>query len=102
MPITSQNPVTVDYPEIPFDRLLVSIAVSPLIVAGGTAVEGAASLRCVPYRVRPDGQIETRDDRGWSYSTSQMFADSANDPALAAAVSVMFSSIQQFLSAKGV
>ena len=99
MPIVSTNPTAPSHPEIAYDRLGVSLAVSPIWQASD--VEAAVSITAIPYRVLPDGSIDKRPDLQWTFSTGQAFADSANDPALAAAATSLMTAIQTFLAAKG-
>lgn len=99
MPITIQ-PKTEAYPDIPYDKALVSLAISPIV--NGSAVEAALSLRVVPYRVLPDDTIDTNEALAYNEAIGNVFERSRSDPALAAAAGVVFDAVQQFLTARGV
>lgn len=99
MPILTTTPKAIDHPEIPFDRLGVSLAISPIWKPDD--VEAAVSITAIPYRVLPDGSIDKLEKAAWSYNNGQVFADAAHDPVLADAVSTMMVAIQAFLAAKG-
>lgn len=99
MAIISTTPKTFTHPDIPFDRLGVSLAISP--VWQPTDVEAAMSIRAVPYRVLPDGSIDKDENSAWTFSTGSAFADAQNDSALAVASSTLMTAIQDFLTAKG-
>lgn len=99
MPITTSAPKTVTHPDIPFDCLGVSLAISP--VWQPTDVEAAVSIRAVPYRVLPDGSIDKDENAAWTFNTGSAFADAQNDPALAVAAGTLMTVIQNFLTAKG-
>ena len=99
MPILTSAPKAITHPEIPYDRLGVSLAISPIWKPND--VEAAVSITAVPYRVLPDGSIDKMDAAAWSYNNGQVFADSLSDPALAEAASALMTAVQTFLSAKG-
>lgn len=99
MPILTATPKPIAHPEIPYDRLGVSLAISPIWKPDD--VEAAVSITATPYRVLPDGSIDKQDGAAWSYNNGQVFADSLTDPALAEAAGAIMATIQQFLSAKG-
>ena len=93
------TPRTVANPEIPYDKSLVSLAISPIVQGGD--IEAAMSMRCVPYRVI-DGAIESREDLAVTINSGAVFAESAQDPALAAAAQTIWTAIQTYLSTKGI
>lgn len=97
MPFTI-NPTTVENPEIPFDKALIYLAISPIIQGGD--IEGALSVRVVPYR-KINNKIETREDKAISINSGSVFADSAVDPVLAQAVTTISTALQTYLAAKG-
>ena len=93
------TPRTVANPEIPYDKTLVSLAISPIVL--GSDIEAAMSLRCVPYRV-VDGAIESREDLAVTINSGAVFAESEQDPAIAAAAQKIWDALQTYLSAKGI
>jgi hypothetical protein len=99
MPILTSTPKVIDSPEIPYDRLGVSLAISPIWKQND--VEAAVSITAVPYRVLPDGSIDKLESGAWSYNCGQVFAASENDPALAEAATALMTAVQNFLAAKG-
>jgi hypothetical protein len=99
MPITI-SPKSVAFPEIPYDKSLVYLNISPIVQ--GAEIEAAMNLRVVPYRILPDGMVDVAEAMAYNESVGQAFAQSATDPALAAAAGVIFSAIQAFLTARGV
>ena len=99
MPILTTTPKSVSNPEIPFDRLGVSLAISP--IWRPTDVEAAVSIMAVPYRHLPDGSIEKLESADWTYNNGQVFSDSLSDPALDEAATALMTAIQNFLQAKG-
>ena len=99
MPILTTTPKAITFPEIPYDRLGVSLAISPIWKPND--VEAGVSIMAIPYRVLPDGSIDRLDAAAWSYNNGQVFADSLTDPALAAAAGAMMDAVQAFLAAKG-
>lgn len=99
MPILTSTPKAISNPEIPYDRLGVSLAISPIWKPND--VEAAVSITAIPYRVLPDGSIDKLEAAAWSYNNGQVFANSLTDPALAAAASALMTAVQNFLAAKG-
>lgn len=99
MPILTAAPLAIEHPEIPFDRLGVSLAISPIWKPDD--VEAAVSITAVPYRVLPDGSIDKLESAAWGYNCGQVFSDAENDPALADAAAALMTAIQTFLAAKG-
>lgn len=99
MPITI-TPKAEQHPDIPYDKALVSLAISPIVQ--GTNVEAAMALRVVPYRELPDGTIDTNEALAYNEAIGNVFERSRSDPALAAAAGVVFDAVQQFLTARGV
>lgn len=99
MPILTSAPKAITNPEIPYDRLGVSLAISPIWKPND--VEAAVSITATPYRVLPDGSIDKLDSASWGYNNGQVFADSLTDPALAEAATALMTAIQNFLVAKG-
>lgn len=93
------TPRAVANPEIPYDKTLVSLAISPIVLGGD--IEAAMSMRCVPYRV-VDGAIESREDLAVTINSGAVFAEAQQDPALAAAAAAIWDALQTYLEAKGV
>lgn len=93
------TPRTVVNPEIPYDKTLVSLAISPIVLDGD--IEAAMSMRCVPYRV-VDGAIESREDYAVTVNSGAVFAESAMDPALAAAAQQIWDALQNYITAKSI
>ena len=99
MPILTSTPKAITHPEIPYDRLGVTLAISPIWKPND--VEAAVSITATPYRVLPDGSIDKLEKAAWGYNNGQVFADSLSDPVLAEAASALMTAVQNFLSAKG-
>lgn len=93
------TPRTVANPEIPYDKTLLSLAISPIVLGGD--IEAAMSLKCVPYRVI-DGVVESREDLAVTINSGAVFAQAQQDPALAAAAQAIWDALQTYLSAKGI
>lgn len=99
MALLTSSPIETAHPEIPYDKLGVSLSISPIWKP--TDVEAAVAIRAVPYRVLPNGAIDKSEDRAWSWATGSAFEDSISDPALAEASTALMTAIQNFLTAKG-
>lgn len=93
-------PRPVAEPSKAYDKTLVSLAISPIVQ--GSEIEAAMSMRCVPYRVLADDSIESREDLAVVINSGAVFAESAQDPALAAAAQAIWDALQTYLIAKGV
>lgn len=93
------TPRTVANPEIPYDKTLVWMAISPIVLESD--IEATMNLRCVPYRVI-DGVVESREDLAVTINSGAVFAQAQQDPALAAAASAIWDALQTYLSAKGI
>ena len=98
MPLTI-TPRTVENPEIAYDKTLISLAISPIVMDGD--IEAAMSMRCVPYRVI-DGKVESREDMAVTINSGAVFAQSQTDPALAAAAEAIWTALQTYLVQKGI
>jgi hypothetical protein len=99
MPLTI-TPRPVAEPAVAYDKTLISLSISPII--HGNDIEAAMSMRCVPYRVLSDGSIESRDDYAVSVNSGAVFAESATDPALAAAAQAIWDALQNYITAKAI
>lgn len=99
MPLTI-TPRPVSEPEVAYDKTLISLAISPILMEGD--IEAAMSMRCVPYRVLSDGSIESRDDLAVTVNSGAVFAEAQQDPALAAAAAAIWDALQTYLVAKGI
>ena len=99
MPLTI-TPRPVAEPDNAYDKTLISLAISPIIMDGD--IEAAMSMRCVPYRVLADGSIESRDDLAVTINSGAVFAESATDPALATAAEAIWTALQTYLVQKGI
>lgn len=93
------TPKPLSHPEIPYDRVMVSLSISPIV--RGTDIDAAMSMTATPYRTLPDGEIETREDLRQYFNSGQVFVDAQSDPALAVAATAVWDAIQTFLVAKG-
>jgi len=100
MAITTQNVVQVSYPEIPYDKLAISLAVSPIFQANKIAA--AVAMSCTPFRQLPDGTLEKLDSAMRTVAIADAFKDSENDPVLAECVNKIFGALQEYISAKGI
>lgn len=99
MPLTI-TPRPVAEPDNAYDKTLISLAISPIILEGD--IEAAMSMRCVPYRVLADGSIDANENLAVTINSGAVFAESATDPALATAAEAIWTALQTYLSAKGV
>lgn len=94
------TPRPVAEPEIAYDKTLISLAISPIVMEGD--IEAAMSMRCVPYRVLSDGSIDKNEELAVTINSGAVFAESAQDPALAAAAQAIWEALQTYLSVKGI
>lgn len=99
MPITTTNAVTVSCPEIPFDKLAISLAVSP--VFRPDSIGAAVAMTCTPYRVLPEGAIEKLDSASRTVAIGDAFAEAQADPVLAQCVTQIYDALQTYIAAKG-
>lgn len=89
-------PRTLAHPEIAFDKTLISLAISPVIV--DNHVEAAMSMRCVPYRVLPDDTIDAAENMAQTVNVGAVFEQAKSDPALAKAASRIWDALQDYLT----
>ena len=99
MPLTI-TPRAIPEPKTAYDKTLISLAISPIILE--TGIEAAMSMRLVPYRVLSDGSIEAREDMAQTINSGAVFAEAATDPALAQAAAAIWDALQGYLTAKGI
>lgn len=99
MPLTI-TPRPLVEPNNPYDKTLINLAISPLVQ--GDSIEGAMSLRLTPYRVLSDGRIDVAESLAESISSGAVFAEAATDPALAKAVTAIWTALQTYLEDKGI
>jgi hypothetical protein len=99
MPLTI-TPRTIAEPEVAYDKTLISLAISPIILEN--RIEAAMSMRCVPYRVLADDSIDKNEDLAVTINSGAVFAEAATDPALAMATSQIWDALQAYLIAKGI
>lgn len=90
------TPRTIAHPEIAFDKTLISLAISPVIVNNN--IEAAMSMRCVPYRILPDDTIDVAENMAQTINIGAVFEQAKSDPALAKAVSRILDTLQDFLT----
>lgn len=99
MAITSTNPTTIPHPEIPYDKYLVYLSMSPIIQ--GSEIEGAMNLTLKRYRVLPSGAIDVNDSLTVMEAVGDCYARAQTDPVLAAAMGAILPAIQQFITDRG-
>lgn len=99
MPITIQNAVTLPFPEIPYDKVMINLSCSPVV--NGTELEASISILLTPYRVLPDGTIDSRPDKAIGQSFGRAFEASASDPILGEAITTILTALQIFIVKKG-
>ena len=99
MPIQTTNPVSIQSPEIPFDKLAISLAVSP--VFRPDSIGAAVAMTCTPYRVLADGAVEKLDSAIRTVAISDAFAEAQSDPVLAQCVTQIYDALQTYIAAKG-
>lgn len=90
------TPRTLAHPEITFDKTLISLAISPVIV--DNHVDAAMSMRCVPYRVLPDDTIDAAENMAQTINVGAVFEQAKSDPALAKAASRIWDALQDYLT----
>jgi hypothetical protein len=100
MAITTNNTITIEHPEIPYDKYLVYMSVSPIVNYENTDVEAALSLRLVPYRILPNGQIDKNEAAAYNESCGNVFEKSQEDAVLGQAAMALMSLIQDFVDGR--
>jgi hypothetical protein len=101
MPITTTQPATLQHTEIPFDRVGISLSVSPRITPDGRDLTGSAVFVGRKYRKLPDGQIEFAPDKdNIIVNVGDITADAPGDPVLAVAMAEVFAALQTYIAAK--
>jgi len=107
MPIALNNPKSVINPEIPYDKVAVSLAISPVRKIDMNdptrviGIEAAMSLTAVPYRVLPDGTYDFLESSAYGENCGACYALSETDPVMAAAAGGILAIIQAFLHGRG-
>ncbi len=99
MAIQTSSPVVLQHPEIPFDKLALTVAISPLYEE--KRIGASVAITLTPYRVLPDETIEVRREDMRAISIGDAFIQAQTDPALAKAVTAIYSALGQFVSEKG-
>lgn len=99
MPLTI-TPKTIIEPSNPYDKTLISLAISPIIMENN--IEAVMSMRCVPYRILSDGTIDKNEELAITINSGAVFAEAQQDPALAQAAASIWDALQSYLSAKGI
>lgn len=94
MPIHAKNPISPVEPEKNYDRVAITLAISPIPEPGG--ITGAASLMLTPYRVLNDGTTEMRPDLAWSHHVPDVNALAAKDPKFDAEMQTLFGLVTAF------
>lgn len=101
MAINTSFPKTIDHPDIPYDKILPTLIISPRVI-NGSDVEVAMSITAEYWRRLPDGTIDVLPGVKFARSESAVYAAiAAGDEALAAASAAITAAIQQYLSAVG-
>ena len=98
MPITTTVPRELEYPEIPFDKYLVYLSLSPVFLPD--TIEGFMSLRLVPYRILPSGVIDKLEDDAYEESITRVWEKASTDPIFAKAMSMLMSMIARRIGSK--
>lgn len=94
MPIHTKTPITPVEPEKKYDRVAITLAISPIPEPGG--ITGAASIVLTPYRVLDDGTTEMRPDLAWSYHVPDVNALAAKDAKFAVEMQTLFGLVTAF------
>lgn len=95
MPLIIQ-PKEIKEPDNAYDKTLISLAISPIVM--DSDIDAAMSMRCVPYRVLADGNIESREDLAVTINSGAVFEQAKTDPALAKAASRIWDALQDYLT----
>lgn len=90
------TPRQIAHPEIAFDKTLISLAISPVIV--DNHIDAAMSMRCVPYRIMPDDTIDAAENMAQTINIGAVFEQAKTDPALAKAASRIWDALQDYLT----
>lgn len=101
MPITITQAVTLPFPEIPYDKVLISFACSNRVEADNS-IEASMSATLIPYRVLPDGTVDQRPDKAITRSYGSVFAEAATNPVIAQAMGGLVAIFQAFIVAEGI
>ena len=94
MPIPTKTPITPVEPEKKYDRVAITLSISPIPEPGG--LTGAASLLLTPYRVLKDGTTEMRPDLAWSHHVPDVNALAEKDPKFADEMQTLFNLVTAF------
>jgi hypothetical protein len=95
MPLISTNPIIVDGQEYPF--YLVNLSISPYDAPRGASV----AMRLTPYRNVELGGIEQLPDYAKAVSILDVFEVAETDPAFEKAIEGIMTTLQQFITDKG-
>lgn len=99
MAITTNKPVAVANPEIPFDKVAVGLVIQPIFRDREVSASAVLSLRT--YRQLPDGTVECRSASADQTAFADLFAAAARDKALAEALASITTALQRYLNARG-
>jgi hypothetical protein len=98
MPIKTTNPIAISEPNVPFDNLAISVAISPLWE--DKYVGASVSLVLTPYRILADGTIE-KSNNYRTVSIVDAYKEAETDPVLAQAVQSIYGALAQYVADKG-
>lgn len=93
------QPIAIKNPEIPYDKLAVSLMISPIF--RDTEVGASVVMQAMYYRVLPDGTIDRPNLPPISEQHGDVYADAASDLALATALVEIEAAIKKYVAAKG-
>lgn len=99
------TPREITYPEIPYDKPLIYLSISPQIHQredGTQFVEAAMSMTIDPCRYLPDGTIDVAANLRHTVNCGAVFEQAKSDPALAAATQAIWGALQAYLTAKAI
>jgi hypothetical protein len=97
--IHSSNPTPDPNGGADFDRLTVTMAISP--IATPSSIGASVAVRLTPYRENEDGTFEYLPEAVKPVVFGDAMAAAAGDTALAQVMGTMLYALQEFVTAKG-
>lgn len=92
------KPKQLAHPEIPYDQVAIQLNMSPVFKADDYVT--AVNMRVIPYRALPDGTLDKSEALAVSFTSADVAADAASDPAMATAIAKIGAALQEWVEAK--
>jgi hypothetical protein len=99
MQIQATTPIPDPNGGAPYDRYLVTLAVSPIV--DGANIRGAVSMRLTPFRTAEDGTVENLEGGDIPLVFGNVFDAAQSDPSLGQALATILGAIQGYVAARG-